>query len=487
MLHLNGLKLGFKAVISHLDCLMGKLASHLEIHLIRSFMCRAFIIFVVSLLAACSQLPEYTRPPLPVPDQWKERRVEISKVDAAKTHWKNYFSDPRLQALIAAALENNRDMRIAVARVQEARAQFVMARADQFPIVSIGPASGTALTPGSVWPYASVSYELDFWGRIEGLTEAARFSLLATEEAQRAVHLTLVADIASAYFEILQADEMLASMGATVELRESSLELLKKSVELGATYGNELLLANGILESTRASEAALEHQRAVAVNRLNYLVGRVETDLPKGKTLAEQGVDVELAPGLPSEVLLLRPDVMAAENRLKAANANIGVARAALFPKIGLSAGFGSLSAGLMSVFEASRAAIKPVLALPAIFDGGRQDANVEAVEARQRIAIAEYEKTIQQAFREVSDQLSARSSLIKQMRATLANAAAQEKRMHMAQIRHELGAIGYLEVIDAQREQLLSQQASIGVRRAQLDAAVQLYKVLGGGEQSVN
>ena len=178
---------------------------------------------------------------------------------------------------------------------------------------------------------------------------------------------------------------------------------------------------------------------------------------------------------------------MAAENRLKAANANIGVARAALFPKIGLSAGFGSLSAGLMSVFDASRAAMKPILALPAIFDGGRQDANVEAVEARQRIAIAEYEKTIQQAFREVSDQLSARSSLIKQMRATLANTAAQEKRMHMTQIRHELGAIGFLDVIDAQREQLTSQQASIGVRRAQLDAAVQLYKVLGGGENSVH
>ena len=300
MVHLNDLKLGFMAAISPLACSMDKLASHLEVHPIRLSMSRVFIIFAVFLLAACSQLPEYTRPPLPVPDQWKERRVEVSKVDAAKTHWRNYFTDPRLQALIAAALENNRDMRIAVARVQEARAQFVMAKADQFPVVSIGPASGTALTPGNVWPYASVSYELDFWGRIEGLSESARFSLLATEEAQRAVHLTLVAEIASAYFEILQADEMLASMGATVELRERSLELLQKSVELGATYGNELLLANAVLESTRASEAALEHQRSVAVNRLNFLVGRVETDLPKGKTLAEQGLDVELPQGCPA-------------------------------------------------------------------------------------------------------------------------------------------------------------------------------------------
>lgn len=450
-------------------------------------MYRVFIVLVVIVLAACSQLPEHKRPPLPVPDQWKDKVSDFSKADAAKTHWKNYFRDPRLQALIGAALENNRDMRIAVARVQEARAQFAMAKADQYPVVGIGSAAGTAMLPGTAWPYASVSYELDFWGRIESLTEAARFSLLATEEAQRAVHLTLVADIASAYYEILQADEMLATVDATVELRESSLELLKKSIELGATYQYDLEQANGILESTRASQAALEHQRTMAVNRLNFLVGRVEGDLPKGKSLREQGLDADFALGLPSEVLLLRPDVMAAEQRLKAANANIGAARAALFPKVGLSAGFGSLSAGLMSVFEASRAAIKPVLALPAIFDGGRQDGNVDAAEARQRIAIAEYEKIIQQAFREVSDQLSARNSLIKQMRATLANAAAQEKRMYMAQARHELGAIGYLEVIDAQREQLASQQASIGVRRAQLEAAVQLYKVLGGGEQSVN
>lgn len=449
-------------------------------------MYRVPVIFFIALLAACSQLPEHKRPPLPVPDQWQDRGAELNPVEAAKTHWRNYFTDPRLQALIAAALENNRDMRIAVARVQEARAQFAMAKADQLPTISIGPAAGTSMIPGNAWPYASVSYELDFWGRIESLTEAARYSLLATEEARRAVNLTLVADVASAYFEILQAEETLATMSATVELRERSLELLQKSVELGATYDYDIQQAKGILESTRASEAALQHQRTVAINRLNFLVGRVEGELPKGKTLQEQGLDVDLAAGLPSEVLLFRPDVMAAEQRLKAANANIGAARAALFPKVGLSAGVGSLNAGLMSVFEASRTLVQPVLALPAIFDGGRQDAGVDAAQARQRVAVAEYEKTIQQAFREVSDQLSARNSLIKQMRATLANTDAQDKRLHMAQLRHELGAIGYLEVIDAQREQLASQQASIGVRRAQLEAAVQLYKVLGGGEQIV-
>lgn len=450
-------------------------------------MYRVLLAFLITLLAACSQLPEHKRPSLPVPNQWTDGEGAPSAVDAAKIRWEKYFSDPRLHALIAAALEYNRDMRVAVARVQEARAQFTMAKADQFPSISIGPAADTAIVPGTAWPYASVSYELDFWGRIESMTEAARYSLLATEEAQRAVRLTLVADVASAYFEILQAQEMLANINATVELRENSLDLLKKSVELGATNDFETQQASGILESTRASQAAMEHQRSVAINRLNFLVGRVDADWPKGKSLDEQGLDADLAPGLPSDVLLLRPDVIAAEQRLKAANANIGVARAALFPKIGLSAGVGSLSSGLMSVFEASRVAINPVLSLPAIFDGGRQEANVEAANARQRIAVAEYERTIQQAFREVSDQLSARTSLKKQVRATLANANAQEARLSMAQARYALGAIGYLDVIDAQREQLASQQANIGVRRAQLEAAVQLYKVLGGGEQSAN
>lgn len=448
---------------------------------------RALIILAVALLAACSQLTDLQRPPLPVPDQWRTPVTEPSKADAAKTHWRAFFTDPRLQALIEAALENNRDLRIAVARVQEARAQYTINSAEQYPVVSMGPAQGTTLTPGSSWPFASVSFELDFWGRIAGMTESARFAYLATEEARRAVHLTLVADVASAYFEILQADELLAILDSTVELREQSLDLIKKSLDLGASYDYEYQQARGVLESARASQAALEHQRSVANNRIDFLVGRVGLALPQGRSLDEQGLDVNIAPGLPSEVLLLRPDVMAAEQRLRAAHANIGVARATLFPKIGLTAGFGSLSDGLLSVFKASRAAITPVLSLPAIFDGGRLDAGVDVAEARKVIAVAEYEKTIQQAFREVSDQLSARVSLSRQLRATMANSVAQERRFQIAKGRYDLGAIGYLEVIDAQREQLVSQQASTSVRRAQLEAAVQLYKVLGGGESSVN
>lgn len=447
-------------------------------------MYRAFLLLVVAALAACAQTSELQRPPLPVPEAWRDGGISLSKGDAAKTHWRSYFTDPRLQALIAAALEHNRDLRIAVARVAEARAQFGIAKADQVPAVSIGPGSGVAIGPGYESPLASISFELDFWGRVAGLSEAARFSYLATEEARRAVHLSLVADVASAYFELLQMEELTTLTSATVESRERSLDLIGKGRDLGATYDYEYQQASGILESTRASLAALEHQRTVAGNRLDFLVGKVGVTLPPGRSLGEQGLDAQLPAGLPGEVLLMRPDVMAAEQRLNAAHANIGVARAAFFPKIALTAGFGVASRGLASLLSAAASSFNPLVSLPALFDGGRNAAGVDVAEARKVIAVAEYEKTIQQAFREVSDQLSARASLANQMRATAASNSAQEKRLQIAQARYNVGLIGYLEVLDGQRELVTAQQASSYVRRAQLESAVQLYKALGGGAQ---
>jgi multidrug efflux system outer membrane protein len=301
------------------------------------------------------------------------------------------------------------------------------------------------------------------------------------------VHITLVADVASAYFELLQLDDQLEFLRGTLILREESLDLIQKRLALGATDDYEYQQAQGILESTRASLAALEHQRTVANNRIDFLVGSVGGYLPPGLRSDEQRLDTDLSSALPSTVLLLRPDVMAAELRLKAANANIGVARAALFPKIALSAGFGTLSRGPLSVLDVGTSALSPLLSLPALFDGGRNAAGVDASIARKSIAVAEYERTIQLAFREVSDQLSARASLTAQMRATRANALSQELRLNMAKSRYDLGAIAYFEVIDAQREYLASQQSIASVRRAQAEAAVQLYKALGGGAQSAS
>ncbi len=449
-------------------------------------MLRALLLLTVVLLVACSQTKELQRPALPVPDGWRDAAAESMPADAAKINWRSFFPDPRLQALIATALENNRDLRIAVARVAEARAQFRITQAGQYPAVSIGPGPGIPITTGYVAPIASIAYELDFWGRISGMTDSARFSYLATEEARRAVRLSLVADVAGAYFELLQMEELATLTQETVVLREQSLELIGKSRDIGATYDYEYEQARGILETTRASLASLQHQRVVARNRLDFLVGRVDAALPPGKSLEEQGVDSQLSAGLPSEVLLMRPDVLASEQRLRAAHADIGVARAAYFPQITLTAGFGLVSAGLSSLLKASATTLNPLVNLPPLFDGGRVAGGIDAAEARKVIAVAEYEKTIQQAFREVSDQLSARASLVQQMRATVANVRAQAKRLEIAQVRYGVGVISYLEVVDAQRELLAAQQASTNVRRAQLDAAVQLYKALGGGEQSV-
>ena len=437
---------------------------------------KTLLFFAVAFLTACSQTVEFKRPSFPVPQEWPAEVKSNGKQDAEATHWRSFFTDPRLQALIVTALENNRDLRIAVARVEEARAQYGIARADKMPSVSIGSDNSFSI--------ASVSYELDFWGRISSLSEAARVSYLATEEARRAVYLSLVADVAGVYFTLLQQDQQIAFMRATVELREQSLGVIGKGRDVGGAYDYEYQQASGFLESTRASLAALEHQRITTGNHLNFLVGKVSSDLPQGRALDEQGLDADLAPGLPAEVLLMRPDVMASEQRLSAAHANIDAARAAFFPKIALTAGLGVASQGLTGLLSEGSWFFIPAIAPWSLFDGGRAASGVDVAEARKVIAVAEYEKTIQQAFREVADLLSARASLVSQLRSAIANASAQEKRLQIAQARYGVGLISYLEVLDGQRELVAAQQACAQVRRTQLESAAQLYKALGGGSR---
>jgi multidrug efflux system outer membrane protein len=438
-------------------------------------MFRFFLLLVVVLLGACSQTTELKRPAPPVPELWPASTDGVGKVDAAKTHWRAFFTDPRLQAIISAALENNRDLRIAVARVEEARAQYGVARADRLPSVYFGSDNSLSLL--------SSNYEFDFWGRVSGMTESARVNFLASEEAKRAVHLSLVADVASTYFSLLQVEELIAITATTVELREQSLSLIRKGRDLGGTYEYEVQQASGILESTRSSLLANEHQRDITINKLNFLVGQTLGDLPPGKGLNEQGLSTDIAPGIPSDVLLLRPDVMAAEQRLRSAHANIGVARTAFFPKILLSTGFGVATQGLSALAGGGAWYIAPVISSMPLFDNGRTASGVDVAEARKVMAVAEYERTIQQAFREVADLLSARASLARQLKAAMANSNAQETRLQIAQARHNAGLISYLEVLDGQRELLSAQQVSTQLRRSQLESAAQLYKALGGGD----
>lgn len=457
-------------------------------------MYRLLLLVVAIGLTACSQTSEFRRPDLPVPADWPVASSAPATPEVLKTHWRNFFADPQLQALIQAALEHNRDLRIAAARVEEARAQYGIVRADLTPNVGLTGSSSQARIPGDLsgtgapatstrydLSLTAVSFELDFWGRLAGLSGAARLSYLATEEARRSIRLSLVAEVASAYFTLLQMNELRALARTTVELREQSLDLIAKGRDVGGTYDYEFQQASGILESTRANLEGIEHQRTVAMNRLNFLVGHAPVTLPQETAMGGPALELDIVPELPAAVLLRRPDVVAAEQRLLAAHASVDAARAAFFPKILLTAGLGVASQGLAGLFSGGAWSFQPVISLP-LMDGGRLSAGVDVAEARKVMAVADYEKTIQLAFREVADLLSLRASLSSQLRASEANAGAQDKRLQMAQARYQAGLVSYLEVLDGQRELIAAQQFTTQVRRAQLDAVAMLYKALGGG-----
>ena len=328
---------------------------------------------------------------------------------------------------------------------------------------------------------ALLSYEIDFWGRVASLSESARASFLATEDAKREVQLSLITQVAQAYFATLEKDELIELARATLHTREQTLQIISQGREVGGADDDERQQALAAREASRATLAQLEHQRGVAANQLNFLVGRVAEDLPAGKALAEQQPGVALSPGVPSDVLLRRPDVMAAEQRLRAAHADVDAARAAYLPKVMLTAALGFASPALAALFSGGAWSYQPTVSMP-LFDGGRTAGNEDAARARQVIAVAEYEKTLQLAFREVADQLSARRSLKLQLDAALAAQEAQASRLKMARARFEGGLSGYREVLEAQRVLLAARQNTIELRRAEQDAAAALYKVLGGG-----
>ncbi len=453
---------------------------------------RLLSLLLLSLLAACAAKPALEPQNFPVPADWPVSAEQGQP--SVQAHWREFFPDPQLQLLISAALANNRDLRIAAARVQEARAQYGLAKADRMPSVGLTGSGAFVTTPTDLASAGSsgaterydlgvslLSYEVDFWGRLSGLSEAAKYSFLASEDARKAVQLTLVADVANAYFSYIQAGEISDSARTTLVLRQQSLDLIGKGKEIGGAYDLEVQLSSGLLENARSTLEGANHQRNLAINRLNFLVGNALPSLPQDGSLSAQGLDVNIVPGLPSDVLLLRPDVMAAEQKLRAAHANIAAARAAFMPKILLTATAGLASQGLAGLFSGAAWAFQPAISLP-IFDGGRLSSGVDLAKARKVIAVAEYERTIQQAFREVADLLSARIALSRQLSAAIANRRSQGKLLEIANARYAVGLVSYLDVLDAKREFVASAQMISQVRRAQLESATQLYKALGGG-----
>jgi multidrug efflux system outer membrane protein len=453
---------------------------------------RAAVLAAFLLLGGCSLAPDYQRPAAPVPDQWPNSEAK----QTAALDWKTFFPDPRLQGLIAAALEHNRDLRVAVARVEEARAQYGIARADRLPTVNLAASRNATRTPADLSQtghgtttqrydvdFAVTSFEVDFWGRVGNLAEAAKSSYLATDEARRAFRLSLIADVTNAYLTLLEMQERQGVAAETVKTREETRAMVSKRREVGLAGDLDYLQADGALQTTRADLASITRQRAAAENALRLLVG-TSPELPAGRTLAEQGIVADIPVGLPSDVLVNRPDVLAAEQRLLAANANIGAARAAFLPRLLLTATLGTASRSLAGLFDAGSGAwaFQPVLSLP-LFDLGRTAANRDLAEARKVMAVAEYEKAIQMSFREVADLLAAREALTEQLLAQEANEKSQAERFKIVTARYEAGISSYLEVLDAQRDLFAAQQGSVQTRRALLSTAAQFYKTLGGGE----
>ncbi|HZW24667.1 MAG TPA: efflux transporter outer membrane subunit [Gallionella sp.] len=454
-------------------------------------------------VAGCSMAPTYQRPEAPVAAAWPDNvRLKLSGEMVRSDRWQDYFAEPRLRGLIAAALEHNRDLRIATARIAEARAQHGIVQADRLPNVnatagrnaSLTPAGASAFTPNAIHSQrydvglSLLSFELDFWGRVSSLSAAAKASYLATEEAQRAFRLSLIADVANAYLSLLELSERAELAVATAKTRAEYRELTMRRRELGVSSDMDYLQAEGAYQAALAEQANLERQQAAAANLLDLLVGHPVAqlkELPSGRPLAGQEIGAAQFAELPAEALLRRPDVMAAEQRLIAANANIGAARAAFLPRVTLTGSVGTASRTMAGLFDAGSGAwsFQPSLVMP-LFDAGRNSSNLDVAEARKVIAVADYEKTIQQAFREVADLLNAREQLAAQLAAQDANARAQAQRLKLVEARYKVGIANHLELLDAQRESFAAQQGALQVRRLQLATATQLYKALARGTE---
>lgn len=438
-------------------------------------------------LAGCSMAPRYERPAAPVAAAFP---VETPAGEAASAiEWQRYFGDARLQQLVRLALDNNRDLRVAVLNIEQARSQYRISRADRLPTLAavasgerIGNDDGLASSQ-YIAGLGISAFELDLFGRVKSLSDAALAQFLATEEARRAVQVSLVASVANAYLATLADEELLALTSRTRAAREESFKLVQLRFDNGVVSKLDLEQARSLLETARVAQAQQQRQRAADLNLLTLLVGQpLPGNLPAGATLAETQL-ADLPAGLPSDLLAARPDIRAAEQQLISANANIGAARANFFPRISLTATAGSASTELSGLFKSGSSAwtFAPQMVLP-LFDFGRNSAILGSAKAGRDIAVAQYEKAIQTAFREVSDALAGQATYAEQLRAQRAVAAAETERFNLADLRYRNGAASYLDYLDAQRSLFTAQQAAVQANLARLQNQVTLYRVLGGG-----
>jgi multidrug efflux system outer membrane protein len=437
-------------------------------------------------LSACGTMaPTYERPAAPVAAQFPDSNGQAAP-SAADLPWQDFFAEPRLRTLIELALRNNRDLRVAVLNIETARSQIDLRRADLFPTVGAGlaansqPVNGKQVTTYTAGVQLS-SYEVDLFGRVRSLRDAALAQYLGTEEARRATQISLIGSVASAELALRADAELFDLAERTLSTRLESQRLMQLRFDNGASSELDLRQTQSLVEQARVSREQQRRLLAQDRNLLTLLVGQpLPADLPPAPAWSQQALR-DLPAGLPSEVLLRRPDVRQAEDTLISANANIGAARAAFYPRISLTGSFGFASTALGSLFENTAWTFAPQLLQP-IFDGGRNRANLRNAEVSRDIAVAQYEKAIQSAFREVADALAGQATLAEQLRAQQAQTDAEGVRYRLSELRFNNGVASSLELLDAQRALFATQQSTVQAQLALLQNRVTTYKVLGGG-----
>jgi multidrug efflux system outer membrane protein len=459
---------------------------------------------VAALSAGCSLQPVYERPSAPVAGTYPTGDAyKVSSGGSGTTTspavdigWRDFLTDPRLQRLVEIGLANNRDLRVAALNVAQTQAQYRIQRAALFPQIGGFANSSSSRTPANISPTGntavthdysvgvSAAWEIDFFGRLQSLSDQALQQYFATAQARKAVEILLVSEITDQYLTLLADDELLAVTQGTLEAAQASHKLTLLQFQAGA--GNELSVrqAETVVEQAKANYAAQIRGRAQAENALVLLLGQaLPADLPPPVPLNSQAILADIPADLPSDLLIRRPDIMQAEATLRGANANIGAARAAFFPTISLTGNLGTASSALGGLFKAGSLAwsFLPSLTLP-IFEAGKLQASLDVATVQKDINIAQYEKTIQTAFREVADGLAARGTYDDQVASLERLTDAQQGRLDLSDMRFRNGVDPYLTVLTAQTDLYNAQQTLVAARLARLTNLVDLYRSLGGG-----
>ncbi|MHC1700566.1 MAG: efflux transporter outer membrane subunit [Humidesulfovibrio sp.] len=448
-------------------------------------------------LAGCSLVPKHVQPAPPLPADWTSGGGAPSQANATLPDWRLVITDEPMRRVVELALEGNRDLRVAVLKIEKAQAQYQIQRADLLPKIDATAGANMQRTPaplsGKTVAVTSRAYsvglgfsafELDLFGRVQSLKDAALEQFLATEESRKSVELSLVAEVATAYLTLAADREHLALAREILETEQASHEVVQSRFDFGVANELDLSRAQTTVDTARVQVARYQALVTADENMLAVLVGQpLAPEFAPAKSLAEVAPVSPVPVGLPSEVLTRRPDVQAAEHQLKAANADIGAARARHFPSISLTGSYGTASNEVDNLFKSGTVAwsFVPQITLP-IFNAGAISAGVKAAEAERNILVAQYEKAVQTAFREVSDALAQGASLAAQVQAQTSLTTATAKSYELSTLRYEAGVDSFLSKLDAQRSHAASRQELIAARLGRQANMLTLYKTLGGG-----